>query len=119
MEKPWMNPRPMTLNEYQNEASKTALYPNRGTNLNYTVLGLCGESGEIAEKLKKLGRDRNGVMDDAWKKEMAKELGDVLWYVSQAAHELGMDLESVGQANVEKLRSRMERQTLHGDGDNR
>lgn len=109
----------MTLNDYQNEASKTALYPRRGTNLAYTVLGLCGESGEIAEKLKKLDRDRGGAMDDAWKEEMKKELGDVLWYISQAAFELGFDLEAVGQLNVDKLRSRMQRQVLHGDGDNR
>jgi NTP pyrophosphatase (non-canonical NTP hydrolase) len=109
----------MTLNEYQNEAGKTALYPNRGSNLHYPVLGLCGEAGEIAEKVKKLERDRNNVMDDEWKNEMRKELGDVLWYVSQVAAELGLDLESVGQMNVEKLRSRMQRQTLHGDGDNR
>ncbi len=109
----------MTLNEYQNEASKTALYPNRGSNLTYAVLGLCGETGEIAEKLKKLGRDRGGVMDDAWREEMKKELGDVLWYVSQTAFELGYDLESVGRLNVEKLRSRMDRNVLHGDGDNR
>ncbi len=109
----------MTLNEYQNEASKTALYPRRGSNLTYTVLGLCGESGEIAEKLKKLDRDRGGVMDDVWKGEMKKELGDVLWYISQAAFELGFDLEAVAQANVEKLRSRRDRQVLQGDGDNR
>ncbi len=109
----------MTLNEYQNEASKTALYPRRGSNLTYTVLGLCGESGEIAEKVKKLDRDRGGVMDDAWKEEMKKELGDVLWYVAQAAFELEFDLEAVAQLNVEKLRSRLARQTLHGDGDNR
>ncbi|MEI7512494.1 MAG: nucleoside triphosphate pyrophosphohydrolase family protein [Candidatus Uhrbacteria bacterium] len=109
----------MQLNEYQDEASKTALYPGRGSNLTYTVLGLCGESGEIAEKMKKLGRDRGGVMDDAWKVEMTKELGDVLWYISQAAFELGVDLETVAAANVEKLRSRQQRQTLHGDGDNR
>lgn len=109
----------MTLNEYQEAASVTARYPNRGTNLTYAVLGLCGETGEIAEKLKKLGRDRGGVMDDAWREEMKKELGDVLWYLSQAAFELGYDFESVGQLNVEKLRSRMDRGKLHGDGDNR
>ncbi len=109
----------MTLNEYQEAASKTALYPNRGSNLIYPTLGLCGETGEIAEKVKKLIRDRNGVMDDAWKAELVKELGDVLWYVSQTAVELGSDLETVAQANVEKLRSRQDRNKLHGDGDNR
>ena len=109
----------MTLNEYQHAASNTALYPNRGSNLIYPTLGLCGETGEIAEKVKKLMRDRNGVMDDAWKTELVKELGDVLWYVSQTAFELGSDLEAVAQANVEKLRSRQQRDKLHGDGDNR
>jgi len=109
----------MQLNEYQNEANKTALYPGRGSNVLYPTLGLCGESGEVAEKVKKLIRDRDGKMDDAWKTELAKELGDVLWYISQIAVEIGTDLESVAQANIAKLRSRMERQTLHGDGDNR
>ncbi|HVM90927.1 MAG TPA: nucleoside triphosphate pyrophosphohydrolase family protein [Verrucomicrobiae bacterium] len=109
----------MTLNEYQQEADKTALYPNRGSNLHYPVLGLCGEAGEIAEKVKKLQRDRGNVIDDEWRNEMCKELGDVLWYISQVARELGLDLEQVGRMNIEKLRSRLQRQTLHGDGDNR
>jgi len=109
----------MQLNEYQEQANKTALYPGRGTNILYPTLGLCGESGEVAEKVKKLIRDRDGKMDDAWKAELTKELGDVLWYISQLAFELGTDLEHVANMNIEKLHSRMERKTLHGDGDNR
>lgn len=109
----------MTFTEYQNDANKTALYPDRGSNVIYPTLGLCGESGEVAEKVKKLIRDRDGKMDDAWKAELTKELGDVLWYISQVAFELGTDLETVAQKNIEKLHSRLKRDALHGDGDNR
>ncbi|HPF95751.1 MAG: nucleoside triphosphate pyrophosphohydrolase family protein [Candidatus Magasanikbacteria bacterium] len=107
----------MTLNDYQNAATKTALYPESGNNLLYPILGLCGESGELAEKMKKMIRDDQGVLTEERRQLMVKELGDVLWYVSQVARELGISLEEVGQMNVDKLASRMDRDVLHGNGD--
>ena len=109
----------MTLNDYQVAATKTALYPDSGKNLIYPILGLCGESGELAEKLKKMIRDDQGLLTDDRRDLMIKELGDVLWYVSQVARELGSTLEEVAQGNIEKLASRAERQQLHGSGDER
>lgn len=107
----------MTLNEYQAGANTTALYPDSGKNLLYPILGLCGESGELAEKMKKLIRDDAGILTDERRKLMKKELGDVLWYVSQVARELGCTLEEIGEENLAKLASRMERGVLHGNGD--
>jgi NTP pyrophosphatase (non-canonical NTP hydrolase) len=107
----------MTLNEYQEGATKTALYPDAGKNLIYPILGLCGESGELAEKMKKLIRDDAGILTDERKMLMKKELGDVLWYVSQIARELDTNLDEIATENLTKLASRMERGTLHGDGD--
>ncbi|KKR09672.1 MAG: putative pyrophosphatase [Parcubacteria group bacterium GW2011_GWA2_39_18] len=109
----------MTLSEYQKEAQKTAIYPNVGNNFVYPVLGLCGEVGEVAEKVKKIFRDNEGVLDESKKQEIKKELGDVLWYVSQISTEMGLSLDEVASFNVEKLRSRQERAAIHGDGDNR
>lgn len=107
----------MTLNEYQEGASKTALYPDVGKNLIYPILGLCGESGELAEKMKKLIRDDAGILTDERKMLMKKELGDVLWYVSQIARELDTTLDEIATENLTKLASRMERGALHGNGD--
>jgi NTP pyrophosphatase (non-canonical NTP hydrolase) len=104
---------------YQTHSRKTAQYPNLGANFVYPALGLAGETGEVAEKIKKVIRDRGGVIDGVTKSEIAKELGDVLWYVSQIAAELELSLESIAAANLEKLQSRMERGTISGDGDNR
>lgn len=109
----------MTFNEYQKEAQKTAIYPNVGNNFVYPVLGLCGETGEVAEKFKKLFRDNGGILDESKKQEIKKELGDVLWNIAQISTEMGMSFDDVASFNVEKLRSRQERTALHGDGDNR
>ncbi len=109
----------MTLNDYQTESRKTAKYPNAGQNFIYPVLGLCGESGEVAEKIKKTLRDENGTLTEEKRAEIKKELGDVMWYVAQLATELGLSLEDVAQANLEKLFSRMDRGVLWGNGDNR
>jgi NTP pyrophosphatase (non-canonical NTP hydrolase) len=109
----------MNFNEYQAISKKTAVYPDIGNNLIYVVLGLCGEVGEVAEKVKKNIRDHGGVFDAQRKGELVKEVGDVLWYISQIAAELGVPLEDVVQANIEKLESRKQRNTLHGGGDNR
>jgi NTP pyrophosphatase (non-canonical NTP hydrolase) len=114
---------PMNFSEYQTQSRVTATYPRTGHNFIYPTLGLVGEAGEVAEKIKKLMRDK-GVEDptlvsEADRMEIKKELGDVLWYVAQLSTELGLDLSLIAEANIEKLRSRMERAVLHGDGDNR
>lgn len=83
------------------------------------VLGLVGESGEIAEKFKKILRDKKGKISQEEKAELIKELGDVLWYVNSVAHLLGSSLEEVAMANNKKLESRQKRGVLHGGGDNR
>lgn len=108
----------MNLSEYQKKALETVIYPDKDDNLTYPVLGLNGEAGELAEKLKKYQRD--GVDDEAeFRERMADELGDVLWYLAVCADELGYDLEEVARRNVEKLRDRQERDQLKGSGDRR
>jgi len=107
-----------TLNEYQQKAKSTAVYPKE-MGLVYTTLGLSGESGEVAEKVKKLIRDHGGVLDDEYRAKIAKELGDVLWYVAMVAHEIGYTLQDIAAGNNIKLASRKDRDQLHGDGDNR
>ncbi len=109
----------MTFAEYQQASRTTALYPDPGKNFIYPTLGLVGEAGEIAEKIKKVIRDKQGRLDDATRVELQKELGDVLWYLSQLSTELGLNLEEVAKKNIAKLKSRQDRNQLHGDGDNR
>ncbi len=109
----------MDLNKYQEQSKKTALYPSQGSNLVYPTLGLVGEAGEIANKVKKIERDNKGVLSEKKRKEIQAELGDVLWYVAQLATELNISLDRVAQNNLDKLLSRLDRGTLHGDGDNR
>ncbi|MBU4368882.1 nucleoside triphosphate pyrophosphohydrolase family protein [Patescibacteria group bacterium] len=109
----------MTFDEYQKQSRKTAKYPNIGNNFIYPTLGLSGESGEVAEKIKKVLRDKNGIIDEATRAEITKELGDVLWYLSQIASELDLPLENVASENIKKLFSRLDRGKLGGSGDNR
>lgn len=109
----------MNFEEYQKKSRKTAKYPEAGNNWIYPTLGLCGEAGEVAEKMKKVMRDFGGQINAEKKEEITKELGDVLWYVSQIATELGLSLDEVAQKNIEKLYSRMDRGVLGGEGDNR
>ena len=109
----------MDFKEYQIESRETAIYPNRGNNFIYPTLGLAGEAGEVAEKIKKVLRDKNGIIDEETKVLIQKELGDVLWYVAQIASEIGLDLDDVAKGNIEKLQSRKERGVLQGNGDNR
>ena len=109
----------MDLNEYQRKSRETAFYPNLGKNAIYPTLGLAGESGEVAEKVKKVIRDNNGVFNDLSKASIKKELGDVLWYIAQLSSELGFDLESVAQENLSKLSSRVKRGKIMGSGDDR
>ena len=108
----------ITLNGYQNQAAETALYPKEH-GLTYTILGLNGEAGELADKYKKVIRDHQGEMSEETQQAMAKELGDVLWYVAMCAKELGHDLESIAQMNLTKLFSRKDRGQIQGAGDDR
>ena len=85
----------------------------------YYTLGMVDEAGEVAGKVKKLYRDHDGVLTEEYKKEIAKEIGDVLWYVSQLCTKMGLSLDEVAQMNIEKIYSRFERNKVHGDGDNR
>ncbi len=107
----------MELNDYQVRSRRTAIYPNLGDNPIYPTLGLAGESGEVADKVKKIIRDKSGVFDDIAKESIKLELGDVLWYVAQLSAELGFDLEQVAESNLKKLSSRKERGMIEGSGD--
>lgn len=109
----------MQLDYYQMAAQQTAVYPTLGHPIVYPALGLAGEAGEVAEKVKKLCRDRDGVIDPEFKTLLKKELGDVLWYVSEVARQAGLTLSEVAEHNIEKLNSRKERGVLHGSGDER
>jgi NTP pyrophosphatase (non-canonical NTP hydrolase) len=106
------------LSEYQALSRRTAEYP-RSAWLAYPALGLAGEAGEVAEHAKKAIRDEGGEVSDDRRAAMAKELGDVLWYVAQLATELGLDLDQLAQGNLDKLFSRQQRGTLSGSGDDR
>ncbi|MEG1611925.1 MAG: nucleoside triphosphate pyrophosphohydrolase family protein [Alistipes sp.] len=108
----------MTLDEYQQHALETAIYPD-SQRIIYPTLGLTGEAGEVADKVKKVIRDNEQQFTDERKAEIAKEIGDVLWYCATLSRDLGFSLESVAQMNVDKLRSRRERNILKGSGDNR
>lgn len=107
------------LNSYQQFALTTAIYPDRGNNLIYPTLGLVGEAGEVAEKVKKVIRDDGGVLNETNKAKIALELSDVCWYMATLASELGISLSEIFNMNVEKLSSRKERGTLSGSGDDR
>jgi NTP pyrophosphatase (non-canonical NTP hydrolase) len=107
------------LSDYQTRSRVTAVYPNAGDNIVYPTLGLAGEAGEVAEKVKKMIRDDEGVLGDERRAAIAKELGDVLWYAAQVATEAGLDLGEIAEANLAKLLSRQERGVLQGSGDDR
>ena len=109
----------MELAEYQNQSRTTAVYPNAGANLTYPALGLCGEAGEAAEKVKKAIRDDGGQLTPARREALAAELGDVLWYLAPLATEAGHDLDEIAEENLHKLLSRRERGVLQGSGDRR
>jgi NTP pyrophosphatase (non-canonical NTP hydrolase) len=107
------------FSDYQAAARQTAVYPNRGNNFVYPALGLAGESGEVAEKIKKVIRDKNNVIDEDTRQALKKELGDVFWYIAALCDEVGLDMEDVAASNIKKLLDRQERNVLHGSGDNR
>lgn len=115
----------MTFNDYQAQASRFDLMdhasglPASDPAYITKVLGLVGEAGEIAEKYKKIIRDKNGKVDEADRAEIIKELGDVLWYIAAISRYLGTELEDVAALNLAKLGSRKARGVQHGSGDNR
>ena len=108
----------MDVNAYQAAAKETAIYPKE-TGILYTTLGLTGEAGEVADKVKKIIRDHGGEMDDDARESIMLELGDVLWYVANLTTELGYSLRDVAGANIQKLTDRQQRNKLHGSGDSR
>lgn len=99
----------MNFEEYQSEASQTALYPRRMENLEYPTLGLTGEAGEVANIVKKIQRDNGGVITEETRLKLKDELGDVLWYISACADELGLTLSEIADFNVAKLAKRHQR----------
>jgi NTP pyrophosphatase (non-canonical NTP hydrolase) len=107
----------MTLDDYQQKAVSTAI--DEGSELMQRVLGLVGESGEIADKVKKWYRDQGGDPTKLDKASIAAELGDTLWYLATLADFLGYKLSDIAEQNVQKLASRSQRGKLTGSGDNR
>ena len=112
----------MDLDDYQERALRTAIYPGRGTGsamaLAYVALGL-GESGEVQGKVKKILRDNGGLLTPGVREALIDEAGDMLWYIAQFSSELGVSLSEVAQRNVDKLASRADRGVLGGSGDDR
>lgn len=109
----------MNFEEYQKKSRKTAIYPRVGKNYIYPTLGLADEAGEVVGKVKKVIRDKNEIMDEETKIAIAKELGDVLWYIAQIATELDLSLDEIAKENIKKLSSRLNRGKIGGNGDNR
>lgn len=107
------------FDEYQRESRKTAGYPPIGHAVIYPTLGLVNEAGEVAGKIKKIFRDKDGVISDADRDALKAELGDVLWYIAQVATEINLSLQDIAEANLAKLFDRMERGKIKGDGDYR
>lgn len=109
----------MEMNEYQKKSVEFAIYPHSHSIL-YPALGLAGEAGEVANKVKKFIRDGYDQENFEQKKiELASEIGDVLWYCSALARDLGFDLSTIAQENYTKLSDRASRGKIGGDGDNR
>ena len=109
----------MELNEYQKKAKSYAIYPE-SYRITYPALGLAGEAGEIANKVKKLIRDEYNTEDYEKKKvDIAFEIGDVLWYCATLAQDLGVSLSVIAAQNLDKLEDRKQRNAIQGDGDNR
>ena len=109
----------LSANDYQTAALRTAIYPDMGQNYVYPTLGLVGEAGEVAEKVKKIIRDGDGVLTDPDREKIALEVSDVCWYLAVLAFELDYTLEEIMQMNLDKLASRKQRGVLSGSGDSR
>jgi NTP pyrophosphatase (non-canonical NTP hydrolase) len=108
----------MTFDEYQQAARKTAVYPD-SQRVVYPALGLAGEAGEVANKVKKIYRDDAGQVTFERRQQVAGELGGVLWYVAAICSDLGLSMDDVAAQNIAALASRQERGVLRGDGDER
>lgn len=106
----------MEFNEYQKQALSTAIYPE---GFSYPALGLAGETGEVCEKIKKIIRDKQGVITFPDRQEIMKELGDVLWYLSALANEFDLTLDNIAEQNLIKLSDRRNRGVLGGSGNDR
>lgn len=106
----------MHFNEYQRAAAETAIYPE---GLTYPSLGLCGEAGEVAELVKKMIRDDNSTLTPERRAKLKKELGDVLWYVSEVARQAGLELNEIALVNIDKLARRAHEGKINGDGSDR
>ena len=113
----------MDLDGYQAKAAYYDLFSlnsdPKTVNFNEKILGLTGEAGEVADKFKKILRDKNGKIDEVNKFEIQKELGDTLWYLASIARYLNIPLSEVAKSNLDKLENRKQRNQLHGSGDNR
>jgi NTP pyrophosphatase (non-canonical NTP hydrolase) len=110
----------MTFDEYQQQALTTAQnHPDPLMDKTIWAMGVAGEAGEVVEKWKKIVAYRKGVITDEDLNELAKELGDVVWYIAVLAHSLGLSFEDVMQRNVTKLQDRKKRDVIKGAGDNR
>ena len=108
----------LNFNDYQKIAKTTAIYPDE-YKIIYPALGLVGEAGEVANKVKKIIRDGEDKMSPDWKQQLAYEIGDVLWYCAALASDLGIKLGDIASHNRDKLEARLTKGTLQGDGDNR
>ncbi len=109
----------MDFNDYQIKSRKTAGYPGIGHPVIYPTLGLVNEAGEVAGKIKKVFRDKDGEINEETPEALKAELGDVLWYIAQVATELGLSLDEIAEYNIAKLYDRLERGKIKGEGDNR
>lgn len=109
----------MNFNDYQTKSRVTAKYPAIGHAVIYPALGLVNEAGEVAGKIKKIFRDKGGVVGEAEREALKAELGDVLWYIAQVCTELDLSLDEVAESNLTKLLDRQVRGKIQGDGDNR
>lgn len=109
----------MDFSEYQQKARHTAKYPVIGDGVIYPTLGLTNEAGEVAGKIKKVFRDKAGVISSSDRDALKAELGDVLWYLAQVATELGLSLDDIAENNIAKLLDRQARGKIHGEGDDR
>ncbi|HET7143561.1 MAG TPA: nucleoside triphosphate pyrophosphohydrolase family protein [Anaerolineales bacterium] len=109
----------MDFTDYQTKSRATAKYPSIGHAVIYPTLGLVNEAGEVAGKIKKVFRDKNGEITTETREALKSELGDVLWYLAQTCTELDISLEEVAESNLSKLLDRQARGKIQGDGDNR
>lgn len=119
-----------TFKQYQSEAAGTSDYPDifvgdkgkdiiNQANYIYAALGLAGEAGEVVEKIKKIVRNKTGVTNVSDIEELKKELGDVLWYISDISTTLDIDLDEVAKLNIKKVKDRKERGVIRSKGDYR